>query len=266
MDIKELKNNEVSHLASLQPTGWQNILPIFDFYTNSDFCFSVKVNINNKIIGIGALIIHNEIAWLAHIIVHKENRNKGIGNLITQALINISDTQKCQTIYLIATDLGAPVYEKLGFRTETEYLFFKNINNEKKWTTSNNIELFTNDFKTQIADLDKQVSGEKRMFHIERHIQNGYVYKENNILEGFYLPSFGEGLIIANTSSAGLELMKMRLNTKKDAIFPSNNLMAKDFMNNNNHTENSKAKRMILGKERIVLYKNIYNRIGGNIG
>src|SRR5688572_32638579 len=35
--------------------------------------------------------------------------------------------QQCETIYLIATELGAPVYEKCGFETETEYLYFKDL-------------------------------------------------------------------------------------------------------------------------------------------
>ena len=125
MEIQDLKQSEVGLLIDLQPQGWRDISPIFDFYSKSAFCFPVKATIDNKIVGIGTTVIHNDIAWLAHIIVHHDNRNKGIGQLITQTLVDSSKAKKCHTIYLIATDLGAPVYEKIGFETETEYLFFR---------------------------------------------------------------------------------------------------------------------------------------------
>jgi hypothetical protein len=90
--------------------------------------------------------------------------------------------------------------------------------------------------------------------------------RENGIIDGFYLPSFGEGLIIANTSTAGLGLMKLRLKTKSKAVFPSDNLEASGFMLKNNLMPFAKAKRMRLGKKRDVILKDIYNRAGGNIG
>lgn len=266
MIIEELIKTDVNSLNDFQPSGWKDILPIFDFYTTSNFCFPIKATIENKIIGIGSLIIHNNVSWLAHIIVHPDARNKGIGKRITEKLVAISKAKKCKTIYLIATDLGAAVYEKVGFKTETEYLFFKALQPDKNWTISNKIAPFSNDLKDQILKMDKKVSQENRMFCIEEHLQCGHYYKNDNILEGFYLPSFGEGLIIATTDSAGLELMKLRLKSETTAAFPSDNLIAKEFMNQNNYKAYKKAKRMRLGIKRPVIFSNIYNRIGGDIG
>lgn len=266
MDIQNLKRSDVGLLVDLQPPGWRDLIPIFNFYSNSAFCFPVKATFDNKIVGIGAAINHNSVTWLAHIIVHPDHRNKGIGQLITQTLVERAKAKNCLTIYLIATDLGMPVYEKISFETETEYLFFKDLKKGRRWIPSKNITNFSCQMKEQIAHIDQQVSGEQRMFHMEQYLQSGYVYKNNNIIEGFYLPSFGEGLIIANTSSAGLELMKVRLASKVDVVFPSNNLIAAEFMDKNNYNITKKAKRMRLGMKRTVLLANIYNRIGGDIG
>jgi len=267
MTIETLNNSDVSLLNELQPSGWGTILPAHEFYTtNTDFCSSIRINNDTKIVGIGTTIIHSDVAWLAHIIVHQENRNQGIGQLITQSLINDSLTKNCDTIYLIATDLGAPVYTKSGFETETEYLFFKDIKAEKSWEISNNILPFHPDYKVIITEIDKLISGENRLFHLEKYLQNGFVYQNNTSIEGFYLPDFGEGLILATTKEAGIELMKMRFTNHDYACFPKDNIDAVDFLYKYGYKEFKKAKRMRLGKQRDWNPSNIYNRIGGNIG
>jgi GNAT superfamily N-acetyltransferase len=97
MGIQTLKHNDIHALTGLTPEGWQNIVPIFDFYTKSNFCFPIKAVYDNKIVGIGTTIIHNDTAWLAHIIVHPDKRNQGIGQLITQTLIDRVKTKSCDT-------------------------------------------------------------------------------------------------------------------------------------------------------------------------
>ncbi|MBL0009542.1 MAG: GNAT family N-acetyltransferase [Saprospiraceae bacterium] len=100
-------------------------MPAIQFYITSDFCFPIKVSIDHKIAGTGTAIIHHDVAWLAHIIVHPDFRNQGIGKLITESLVKMAHAKSCDTLYLLATELGEPVYRKIGFETETEYLFFK---------------------------------------------------------------------------------------------------------------------------------------------
>ena len=266
MGIQTLKHNDIHALTGLTPEGWQNIVPIFDFYTKSNFCFPIKAVYDNKIVGIGTTIIHNDTAWLAHIIVHPDKRNQGIGQLITQTLIDSVKTKSCDTIHLIATDLGAPLYQKLGFVTETEYLFFKDIKPDQSWTTSKNIIPFAENFRKQVQSLDHQVSLENRMLHVEQHLKNGFIYLQDNKVEGYYLPTFGEGLIVANTATSGLELIKLRLKSKENASFPVDNLSAAAFFHQHNFKEFKTAKRMRLGQKKNWQPTKIYNRIGGHLG
>ena len=120
--------------------------------------------------------------------------------------------------------------------------------------------------KEQISNLDREVSGENRLFHFEQHLSDGFVYLQDNNVQGFYLPTFREGLIIATTHSAGQELMALRLTTKDNASFPVDNISASEFMNQNNFKSNMIQKRMRLGTKRNWQSVNIYNRIGGNLG
>ncbi|WP_256014191.1 GNAT family N-acetyltransferase [Desertivirga xinjiangensis] len=266
MIIQTLEQSDIPLITELQPADWPDIIPVIDFYTKSSFCFPIKAIINKAIVGIGAAIIHNNVAWLAHIIVHPDTRNQGIGRLITQTLISGSQGRNCKTIYLIATEQGGRVYDKLGFECETEYLLFKDVKVDGSFTPSENIVAYTDSLKTQISNLDKQVSGEDRMFQHKEHLPNSFVYLQNNIVQGCYMPTFREGLITANTTSAGIELMKLRLTTKRNAAFPINNLAAKEFMYEHYFKEFNTAKRMRLGIKRPWQPANIYNRIGGNLG
>ena len=265
MKIGILDQDDMPLIAALQPEGW-DIISVIHFYTKASFCFPIKVTIDNKIIGIGTTIIHNDVAWLAHIIVHPDFRNQGIGRLITQALIDRAHAEQCETIYLLATELGEPVYKKLGFEVETEYVSFKGEKLNDDLADDENIKSYRSEFKKEISILDQLVSGEDRLFHLEQYLSNGFVYLQDNNAVGYYLPTFGDGLIIAKTPSAGEALMKLRLTTRDFAVFPKDNEHATAFMNQLNFTAFRTQKRMRLGKKKDWQPANIYNRIGGNLG
>jgi len=265
METTEIDANEISSLSSLQPEDWADIVPQFDFYTKSTFCFPIKVTMNNEIVGIGATIVHNEVAWLAHIIVHPDYRHRGIGQQITQTLVEISKTKNSSTIYLIATEYGEPVYKKVGFIIETDYLIYKNVV-KKDWKISGNIQPYKEKNMKQLVALDRDISGEDRIIHLEEHFANGMVYHTEDIVEGYFLPTLGEGLIIASNEIAGVELLKLHLKHNDRVVIPKENNAAQKFLQETGFGEVKVIKRMRLGIERKVQFANIYNRIGGNVG
>ena len=269
MQIHKIHSGDLNDIAStneLQPFGWSDIAKNFEHYVSADFCFPLKVVIDGKIVGIGATIIHGDVAWLAHIIVHANHRNKGIGKYITQALIASREAKKCTTFYLCATDLGTPVYQRLGFVTEAEYLFFANVTIDTGRDVPKNIVSFREDLRMQLVALDRKASGEDRMRTLENHLPNGYVYLNKSVVTGFYLPTYGDGLIVAKSSVGGLELMKFRLRTNRTAAFPADNLIALAFMLQNEHSVIKKEKRMRLGVNRALNLSYIYNRSAGKTG
>ena len=265
MIITAIDSKEIASLSSLQPEGWTDIVPHFDFYTKSAFCYPVKVTMNNEMVGIGTTIVHNEVAWLAHIIVHPHYRRRGIGKQITQTLVEIAKTKNCSTIYLIATEQGEPVYKKAGFVIETEYLVYNNLA-KKDWVISNNIQPYKEKYREQFRILDRNISGEDRMLHLEEHLVNAMVYHTGDILQGYFLPTLGEGLIIASSEIAGIELLKLHLKHNDRVVIPKENKAAQHFLRETGFGEIKVIKRMRLGNERKVQFTNIYNRIGGNVG
>ena len=210
--------------------------------------------------------MHNDVAWLAHIIVHPEFRNKGLGKLITQTLVDRAKTENCSTVYLIATELGAPVYEEVGFVTEAEYLGFKDGNIEQGTGHSANVVLLEEKHMQQVYDMDGTVTGENRTFRLESNLAGAFVYEVNDKVEGYYLPEFGEGLVVAINASAGISLMKVRLQKSNNVRFPSSNQPLLRFLRQNNYIQYLGQKRMRLGKERLWQPANLYSRTGGQVG
>lgn len=266
MQVQPLEQIDLIHIPDLLPPGWDTAMPSITFYTTSHFCFPLKVVVDRVIAGTGTAIIHKDVAWLAHIIVHSDYRNQGIGQFITRKLVDIAKAKNCVTIYLLATELGEPVYSKVGFVPETEYLLFKGEIQSDKELISKHIVACTPDFKKQISLLDRQVSGEDRMFHLEPHMSSGYVYLEKDKVIGYYLPALGDGLIIASTKEAGQELMRMRLTSKDFAVFPKDNIPATEFIQLHHFKETRRQRRMRYGQHRKWEPAMMYNRIGGNLG
>jgi len=266
MIISKLKQTEIHKLLTLQPKGWPDIIPHFEFYTNSVFCLPLKLTINNVIVGIGTTIIHHNSTWLAHIIVHPDHRNKGIGKLITQELIKQAKEQGAETIQLTATELGTYVYEKLDFKIDSEYLFYRVPLNKKKHVASKFIVPYKTSFYQDMLIFDKNISGENREENIKQHFKTSFIFLKDNKIEGVFIPTLGEGLVIACTPNAGIELLKLRLNTHQNVIFPVNNITAKDYIESQDHKIASRAKKMWLGKKPTTKLANIYARIGGNLG
>jgi GNAT superfamily N-acetyltransferase len=264
-EIESFTSYDLDAVAALQPDGWPDIFPSIEYYCKSDFCFPLKATLAGKIVGIGTAIIHGCTAWLAHIIVSPNHRNAGIGSDITKALINLSHINSCRSLQLIATTLGEPVYKKFGFEVDTKYLFFDN-GISLPAQASPEISAFQKPHEEALLTLDRLVSGEERKKLLREHLNNTLVFVENNILKGFYMPTLGEGLIIADSPAAGLALMKLRMASTKKFCIPMLNENALNFLNQHGFTEYRRGSRMILGEKVIWDGSKIYSRIGGNLG
>lgn len=266
MILDRIQAEDIQKLSELQPEGWDDVRPHFSFYINSPFCEPVKITDGGKIAGIGTYIRHRTTAWLAHIIVHKEHRNKGYGFQITNTLLQRLKKFRIRTIYLIATELGYPVYLKAGFKLESEYVHFKGECLSSDIHLSPSIIPFDIRYREDILKLDRTVSGEYRERIITENIGTSHIFLKRDKVKGVYFPAFKDGLIIASNEEAGTELMKLRMTQKDTAGFPAENISALNFLIENGFTRIQNSKRMIYGKHRKWKPGSLYNRISGGLG
>lgn len=266
MNIEPLTKKDLNHLASLQPEGWPDIKPGLQFYLDNDFCHVIKIGRQNKIMGIGAGIVFEKTAWLAHIIVDKEFRGKGLAHGIVTHLLKKLISLQCKTISLIATDLGYPVYERSGFKKQTDYVFFKRESPSVTWDDPDHIISFSSCFQKEVFELDQAISGEDRRPILKGKLESAILYRENNKITGLYLPDLGEGMIIASDNKAGVDLMRKKYVIGDKAVLPADNRAGIEFLMENGFTETLRAARMIWGKPFAWQPDKIYSRIAGKLG
>jgi GNAT superfamily N-acetyltransferase len=154
MQYDKLTYSDIDKISHLQPEGWSEITDAFHFYCKHDFCNPVKMTIDNEIVGIGCSILFDKTAWLAHIIVNSDYRNRGIGYKIVNSLIEDIKTRGIETSLLIATELGEPVYIKSGFRKVSDYRYFKRESPPIYNKFSDHIQPYKDDFYYDIIQLD----------------------------------------------------------------------------------------------------------------
>ena len=88
MNFGTIEESELDQVEALEPKGWTGMRERFSQYVSSDFCDPVKVFVEDRIIGVGASIRFKQTAWLAHIVVHEDYRNRGIGLQIVNKLMS----------------------------------------------------------------------------------------------------------------------------------------------------------------------------------
>lgn len=270
--IETLRADDLKYISGLTPVGWYDVTPLYEMHLNQDYFFPIKLVIENKLIGVGELIINDKNGWLGNIIVSKDFRNQGLGKKITKRLIEIANAKDCESIYLLATPLGKPVYQKLGFQEKGKYLFFekgeKNIELENN-NGSDHIIPFDEIYKDQIFEMDKEAIGEDRSKVLALNLAQSFVYKKpnENEISGFFIPTLGDGVIICNNTIAGFEfLQKREALDKKRIIVPEECTATINFVKQNKYTYFRKATFMFIGKMKTWNPAMIYSRVGGYLG
>ncbi|CAN5800343.1 hypothetical protein BH11BAC4_BH11BAC4_18130 [soil metagenome] len=266
MQFEPLDHSDFHYLKEFEPPGWGDLVPRFRYCIDSSFCHPIKLKAVDTTVAIGTTILHKDSAWLASIIVHPDHRTKGYGNKITQQLVDSIDMDRYTTIFLDATAFGYPVYKKMGFQHEATYAHLKAAANITGVQFSKNIIGYQPKYLEQVLQLDKNISCEDRQDIIMENISTAKLYLGNNQVEGFYMASLGNGLILAANDTAGIELMKCRIENNCYGIMPEENTAAIAFLQEAGLEQFRISRRMFIGRKREWKAKRIYNRISGQLG
>lgn len=263
--LRTMRLSDLKAVKRLEPEDWGDISSAFRFYVQSSFCRAIAVVADRRIIGVGAAIAFDGSGWLAHIIVDEPYRNQGIGTMIVDALLGHLRAAGCCTVSLIATPLGAAVYTKFGFRTVTTYRYFTGD------TTlgpphDEGLVAFEPRYERAILSLDARASGEQRAPLLRSHLPMSRIYLQGSDVGGFYLPSLGEGLIVAETTDAGTALLRQRLHYTTKTALPAENTHGAAVLTGVGCREVMTAQRMVRGVDLRWCPSMIYCRAGGNLG
>lgn len=267
MKILPFTPPDMQHLYPLQPHGWQDIGPVFRWYLREQYCFPVKAVLDDNLAGTGVAILLENTGWLAHIIVHPDYRKKGVGSAIVEHLLQLLASKGCVSISLLATDLGFPVYQRFGFEIVTEYIYLETESTQLADTNSpSSIQPYSPEDRFQVLTMINRLYGENRSAVAEPFLSQAQTYKEMDTVRGVFLPTLGEGVIIAADDEAGIELMKRRLHYSSSFYFPRENRTAFSFLTQSGSLEKMRCRRMVHGQPFKWVPQKIYNRISGYLG
>jgi len=268
MKMQLFTEGDLAYLDDLKPEGWGDIFTPHKYYLSHSFCRTMKITSAGKPVAIGTTINHGNTAWLAHIIVHRDCRGQGLGNRIVSGLLSdLSNDKEIETVSLIATDLGYPLYLKNGFVEQTVYHFYE-LPEDKTFDSplSPMIFPYNSSMENSLLQLDREVIGEDRSEYLRDKLPGAFAYLKNGLPEGFSIPDLGDGLTIAKSDEAGIELLKLIMNRGNKVVIPRENIIAGDFLRTQGYGRGKSARRMTYGSAFPWKPENLFNRIGGKLG
>jgi hypothetical protein len=77
--------------------------------------------VDGRVVATGIATANGAVGWLGGIVVDARFRQRGYGRAITEDLIRLLRASGCSTLSLEATNVGRPMYERMGFRLVTHY-------------------------------------------------------------------------------------------------------------------------------------------------
>jgi predicted N-acetyltransferase YhbS len=159
---------------------------------------------DGRIVGTGASVAFGTHGWLGGIAVADEARGSGVGGRLTQAAIEALGEP--ETILLLASDLGRPIYDRLGFEPECRYPVFAGTEITQ---VRDGVRPATPADREAILALDEYATGERRTLALDVSLDGALVTED---LAGVALkPPFPALPIIARTPEAGAALLAATL-------------------------------------------------------
>jgi GNAT superfamily N-acetyltransferase len=79
-------------------------------------------DMDGELVGVAAGAHFGASGWVGGVAVMPEHRRAGLGGALTEAVVAHLRDRQAATVQLLATELGRPVYERIGFAAESEYL------------------------------------------------------------------------------------------------------------------------------------------------
>lgn len=201
----------------------------------------------------------DSVGWIAMVLVDESFRHRGIATQLVKRALEYLDKWHVRTVRLDATELGRPVYERIGFVAEHDFARFQGTAcspPEGLATFPACLEHFDS-----IEDLDRRATGTNRGRLLERfileHPTTARVVGTNDSLAGYLLLRPGAnatqiGPAAALSEEAGRSLVDWALGRcVGQSVFidiPLNNRGAVEWAHDRGLSEQRRFTRMVRGR------------------
>ena len=215
LEIKNMKKAEIGGLSPMTPDFWSfDLADFFAEHFGRPYFKPMVAVIEDQVVGTVNGVVNGKAGWLGNVVVRPEYRKQGIGSSLTAAMIDYLRSRGCRTLLLIASEMGEPIYKKLGFKVSTTYkIFEKGMVNDVPIPSSGIIRKIVPEDLPGILELDREICGEDRGLLFRSYPLQGWIYVHlpSNTMSGFYISNLGEGPVLARDSEAGMALLRRKL-------------------------------------------------------
>lgn len=231
----------IARLAS-----WSDPRTRLRFYLARAACYPLVVTVDGAVAGLGVGTRNGAVGWLGDIVVGPAFRRRGLGTLLTRALIERLESDGCRTLLLTATALGRPIYERLGFAYETEYLVLAAPASATLPVEPRARAISAADLPALCA-LDRAATGEDRAHLLHALAEEGWLVSDETTGApvGFAIPTlWGTGGVVALEPAVGLSLVAL---CGRATTLPAENAVGRAYLEAAGFTEVRRAPRLIRG-------------------
>jgi predicted N-acetyltransferase YhbS len=153
---------------------------------------------DGAIVGTGAYVSFGRTGWLGGVAVAPEARGQGLGRALTEAALLALGPH--ETVLLLASDAGRPIYERMGFEGEGMYRVFMSPDDAEPVGSFRALRAVDRD---DVLALDARVTGESRVLAIDAALDGGIASANGVALR----PPWGARPILARDPGEGAALL-----------------------------------------------------------
>jgi predicted N-acetyltransferase YhbS len=212
--IRPMTARDVDEAAdAVLRSGWGDRRVKLAWVAGHAACRAFVAESDGAIVGTGITTVNGPVGWIGTIWVEPAWRGQGLGRAMTLATIEAADAAGCSTLVLVATAAGQPLYERLGFRIQTEYRIVE-APGLGGGGTAPRVRAFRDTDLTAILELDAAATGEDRAHVLTEFAApdtTRCVVREDGSLGGFIVRApWGGGATIALDLDDALAILHAR--------------------------------------------------------
>lgn len=208
--------------------------------------------LDDNVVGVSSCLPFASTGWVGGVAVLPEHGRRGLGQRLTARAVAALHGLGVKTVLLHATEVALPMYARMGFDAEIEFVEFVGSALRTEAWPSAELRLAAMEDLDEVLTLDKAATGEDRSKMLRALWPGGaHVYDARGVF-GYHLPqrSSAVGAVVASENLAGLTLLRNALESRWGrARVPcaSDNWAVRDLLVRSGYTEHLRTTRMRIG-------------------
>jgi GNAT superfamily N-acetyltransferase len=192
-EIRDMTSAEVGAACALAlAQGWRDRRAFYGFALRTSTCQPLVGVVDGEIVATGVATVNGSVGWLGAVVVEEAVRGRGYGRAVTEELRRRLLAAGCETLSLVATPAGRPLYERMGFRLATHYHQMEgdHLPEQPAPPEGTRLRPIEPEDLPAVAGLDRLATAEDRQAALtELAISGGWLLEDEAGLRGFLLPS-----------------------------------------------------------------------------